>query len=208
MKKRLMALVFPALLSACGAPEDTAPPAPSPFHAREVSARHGEGFEMTDRQGRTRTLADWRGKVVLVFFGYTHCPDACPSALYRFSEVMERLGEEAAQVQVLFITLDPARDPPEILHNYATAFDPAFIGLYVSPERTPEMARAFHVFYRIAPGQTPDRYSVDHGVSVYAYGRSGRLRLEIPHTATADEVTDDVRRLIAEAEDRGQKTED
>ncbi|MDR3159551.1 MAG: SCO family protein [Zoogloeaceae bacterium] len=196
MKKRLAA-AFLALLAACGAPEDAAKSAP-PFHAEEIQAHYGEGFQMTDTQGQTRILADWRGKVVLVFFGYTHCPDACPSALYRFSQVMEILGQEATQVQVLFITLDPARDTPEVLRNYAPAFNPSFLGLYVRPERTPEMAHAFHVFYRITPGETPDRYSVDHSVSAYAYDPSGRLRLEIPHTATPDEVADDVRQLLLE----------
>ncbi|MDR1349659.1 MAG: SCO family protein, partial [Zoogloeaceae bacterium] len=119
MKKRLLLGLL--LLAACGAPQEAekSAAAASPFHAKEIEARYGEGFEMTDHLGQTRTLADWRGKVVLVFFGYTHCPDACPSALYRFSQVMEILGQEAAQVQVLFITLDPARDTPEMLRNYA-----------------------------------------------------------------------------------------
>ncbi|MDR0736000.1 MAG: SCO family protein [Zoogloeaceae bacterium] len=198
--KNFLLLALLAFLAACGAPEDatTAAAAPS-FHAKEVQAHYGEGFAMTDHLGQRRTLADWRGKVVLVFFGYTHCPDACPSALYRFSQVMELLGREAEQVQVLFITLDPARDTPEILGNYAPAFNPAFLGLYVSPERTPEMARAFHVFYQVTPGQTPDRYSVDHSVSTYAYDPAGHLRLEIPHTATPDEVADDVRQLLLES---------
>jgi protein SCO1/2 len=196
--KRALIAGFLVLLAACDkAEETTTPAAASPFHAKEVQAHYGEGFAMTDHLGQTRTLADWRGKVVLVFFGYTHCPDACPSALYRFSQVMELLGKQAAQVQVLFITLDPARDTPEILREYAPAFNPAFLGLYVSPEKTPELARAFHVFYQITPGQTPDRYSVDHSVSAYAYDPAGRLRLEIAHTATPEEVADDVRRLLA-----------
>ncbi|MDR2626106.1 MAG: SCO family protein [Zoogloeaceae bacterium] len=195
--RRLLVVGLLTFLAACSVSKDAEEaPAASPFHAKEIQAHYGEGFEMTDIQGQTRSLADWRGKVVLVFFGYTHCPDACPSALYRFSQVMELLGQEAAQVQVLFVTLDPARDTPEVLRNYAPAFHPSFVGLYTSPERTPEMARAFHVVYRIAPGETPDRYSVDHSVGTYAYDPTGRLRLEIPHIATPEEIADDVRQLL------------
>ncbi|MDR2365709.1 MAG: SCO family protein [Zoogloeaceae bacterium] len=203
--KRVLAIGFLALLAACDTAEDAAEPNAAPVavpsHAKEMQARYGEGYAMTDHLGQTRTLADWRGKVALVFFGYTHCPDACPSALYRFSQVMEILGPQAEQVQVLFVTLDPARDKPEILRDYTAAFNPNFLGLYVSPEKTPELARAFHVFYQVTPGQTPEHYSVDHGVGTYVYDTTGRLRLEIDHTATPDEVADSVRQLLAAKKD-------
>jgi protein SCO1/2 len=198
MKTRRFLAVGLLLLAACGEPKNAEPPAVSPFHAKEIQAHYGEKFEMTDHLGQTRTLADWHGKVVLIFFGYTYCPDACPSALYRFSQVMELLGAQSAQVQVLFVTLDTARDTPEVLRNYTAAFHPDFLGLYVPTEKIPEMARAFNVFYQITPGDTPERYNVDHSVSTYAYDPDGRLRLEISHLATPDEVVDDIRQLLSE----------
>ena len=207
MKKLFAAILSLACLCACDAPKP--PPTPvsaSLFHAEElVNPQYGRDFKLTDHNGQTRALPNWYGKVVLIFFGYTQCPDVCPSALYRSAQVMELLGDEAEKVQMLFISLDPARDTPTLLKTYVPSFHPSFLGLYTSVEQTPELARDFQVFYRVNPGQTPGSYTLDHSVTTYAYDPSGRLRLAIKHDATPEEVAEDIRRLLAESESAHQE---
>lgn len=194
MKKLFAAMLAMVCLAGCDAPVS----APL-FHAEElINPQYGRDFKLTDHNGQPRTLADWRGKVALIFFGYTQCPDVCPTALYRSVQVLELLGAQADHVQMLFITLDPARDTPELLRAYAPAFHPSFLGLYTSVAQTPELARDFKVFYRINPLETPGSYTVDHSVTTYAYDPSGRLRLAIKHDATPEEIAADIRRLLAE----------
>jgi protein SCO1/2 len=194
LKKWFMAILAIVCLCACEGAK------PTPFHAQALNnPQFGRDFKLTDHNGQTRTLADWRGKVALVFFGYTQCPDVCPSTLYRLAQVMALLGPQAEKTQVLFITLDPERDNPALLQAYTPSFHPSFLGLYTSVEKTPTLARDFQVFYRINPGQTPGGYSVDHSVATYAYDPSGRLRLSIPHDAAPEEIAEDIRRLLAEA---------
>jgi protein SCO1/2 len=155
-------------------------------------------FRLTDADGKIRALADWRGKVVALFFGYTHCPDACPTSLARAARAVRLLGAEGKKVQVIFVTLDPARDTPAVLREYPVAFHPDFLGLYVPTAQTPAMARAFRVFYRINPGATPQSYTLDHGVQTYVYDKKGTPRLAIPHAASAEEMAEDLRALVAE----------
>jgi protein SCO1/2 len=203
MNKSFAAILAAACLCACDAPKPPPAPISAPrFHAEEFvdPPTFGRDFKLTDHNGQTRALTDWRGKVVLIFFGYTQCPDACPTALYRSAQVMERLGPQAEKVQMLFISLDPARDTPELLRTYVPSFHPSFLGLYASPEQTPQLARDFQVFYRVNPGQTLGSYTVDHSVTTYAYDPAGRLRLAIKHTATSEDMAEDVQRLLAEAE--------
>jgi protein SCO1/2 len=203
MTKLFVTILVPvAFLCACDAPKPppSVPINVSRFHAEElVNPQYGRDFKLTDHNGQIRTLADWHGKVVLIFFGYTQCPDACPTALFRSAQVMERLGQQAEKVQMLFISLDPARDTPELLRTYVPSFYPSFLGLYTSLEQTQQLAHDFQVFYRVNPGQTPGSYTVDHSVTTYAYDPAGRLRLAIKHSATPEDVTDDVQRLLAEA---------
>lgn len=171
--------------------------APS-FHATVLdNPGFAQDFRLQDPDGRERTLADWRGKAVLLFFGYTQCPDVCPTALSRAARVMELLGPDAERLQVLFVTVDPARDTPELLKEYPTAFHPSFLGLRTSVEGTAEVARQFRVFYRINPGSTPSTYTIDHSVTSYAYDPEGRLRLAIAHDAPAEAVAQDIRTLLA-----------
>jgi protein SCO1/2 len=199
MKKLFAAILAAVCLSACDTPKPPAPVNVSPFHAEALSnPQFGYDFKLTDHNGQTRTLADWRGKVVLIFFGYTQCPDVCPSTLYRSAQVMERLGAQAEKVQMLFISLDPARDTPQLLSTYVPSFHPSFLGLYTSEEQTPELARDFQVFYQIVPGETPGSYTVSHSVITYAYDPAGHLRLSIKHDATPEEIAEDIQRLLAE----------
>lgn len=151
-----------------------------------------------DQHGKPRLLADFKGKVVLLFFGYTQCPDVCPTALHRATQVFAQLGDQAKDVQVLFMTLDPQRDTTELLSQYIPAFDQRFLGLRPAPEAVDSIAKIFRVFYRINPGSRPDTYTLDHGVTTYAYNRAGQLRLAISHGASADDVATDVALLLKE----------
>jgi protein SCO1 len=168
------------------------------FHATEVGDTPiARDFDLVDAAGRHLRLADFRGKVVLIFFGYTHCPDACPTALARAAQVMRLLGKDAGRLQVLFVTLDPERDTPDILRDYPRVFHPSFLGLAPPTGQTDEVARAFQVVFRKHPGSTPDDYTIDHSVFSYAYDPTGKPRLLIGHEASATEVADDLHKLLA-----------
>ncbi|MFC3340371.1 SCO family protein [Paracandidimonas soli] len=155
----------------------------------------GADFQLTDHKGQRRTLADFKGSVLLVFFGFTQCPDVCPTALFRATEVKELLGEEGKRIQVAFITIDPERDTPDVLEAYVTAFDPEFVGLYGSLEETQKTARDFKVFYAKVP--TGSSYTMDHTALTYVYDAKGKLRLALRHNQTAEEYAEDIRQVLA-----------
>jgi protein SCO1/2 len=163
-----------------------------------TGADFGKGFELTDHWGQTRRLEDFRGKVLAVFFGFTHCPDVCPSTLAEMAEVMARLGPRADQLQVVFITVDPERDTQALLAEYVPAFHPSFIGLRGDLEATARTAKSFRVFFQKVKGKTPESYTIDHTAGSYIYDRTGRLRLFVRHGAGADPILADVRRLLDE----------
>lgn len=185
-----------ALLLAATNPALAAPV--SAFNGVELSATasYAQDFRLTDHDGRTRSLADYRGKAVLLFFGYLQCPNFCPITLARLAEAMQLLGADAQRVQVLFITVDPERDPPQALKEYVTNFNPAFVGLHTTPAATPELALKFRVYYRKVPGATPDNYHIDHAVFSYAYDPTGRLRLRLSDSLSAADIAADLRRLL------------
>lgn len=165
------------------------------FHGLDVTGGlYGRDFRLNDPDGRERTLADFRGKAVMVFFGFTQCPDVCPTALARAVEVKQLLGEDGARLQVLFVTVDPERDTPEVLKAYMAAFDPGFIGLYGDPQRIAETAKEFQVVYKKVP--TGASYTMDHSALTYLYDPAGRLRLVMRHQQSAQEFADDLRRLL------------
>lgn len=161
-----------------------------------TGAEFGKGFELTDHHGKRRTLADFKGKVVTVFFGYTQCPDVCPTTLSEMAEVMKLLGDKADRVQVLFITVDPERDTEALLAQYVPAFDARFIGLYGTAEETAKVAREFKVFYQKVKGSKPDVYTVDHTAGSYVFDAQGRLRLFVKHAQGAEPLAQDLRTLI------------
>jgi protein SCO1/2 len=142
-----------------------------------TGADYGKDFTLTDHTGKTRTLADFRGKVLVVFFGYTHCPDVCPTTLADLKIAKEQLGRDGARLQVVFVTVDPERDTRELLANYVPAFDPSFLGLYGDVAGTARVAKEFKVFYQKVPGKTPASYTVDHTAGSYVFDSQGRLRL-------------------------------
>ncbi|NJD36513.1 MAG: SCO family protein [Betaproteobacteria bacterium] len=171
--------------------------AATPFNGVDIShaKSYAQDFRLTDHDGRTRTLADFRGKTVVLFFGYLQCPNYCPVTLARLAETMQLLGEDAKRVQVLFVTLDPERDLPPALKEYVTNFNPTFLGLYAAPAATADLALKFRVYYEKRPGPTATSYSIDHAVFSYAYDPQGRLRLLLKDSLTAAELASDLRRL-------------
>jgi protein SCO1/2 len=158
---------------------------------------YAKGFALTDHTGKPRTLADFKGKAVVVFFGYTQCPDVCPTTMAEMASVMQKLGPLADRVQVLFITLDPERDTQELLANYVPAFDKRFIGLRGTPEQTAKTAKDFKVFYSKVPGTDPGSYTIDHTAGSYVFDRDGRLRLFIRHGQGPDPIVHDLRQLLS-----------
>lgn len=158
---------------------------------------YAKGFALTDHTGKPRTLADFKGKAVVVFFGYTQCPDVCPTTMAEMASVMQKLGPLADQVQVLFITLDPERDTQELLANYVPAFDKRFLGLRGTPEQTAKTAKEFKVFYSKVPGTDPGSYTIDHTAGSYVFDRDGRLRLFIRHGQGPDPIVHDLRQLLS-----------
>ncbi len=161
-----------------------------------TGADFARGFELTGHDGKPRTLADFRGKVVTVFFGFTQCPDVCPTTLTEMAQVMKLLGDKADKVQVLFVTVDPERDTQQLLASYVPAFDPRFLGLYGDVEATARVAKEFKIFFQKVPGTTPGSYTVDHSAGSFAFDPQGRIRLFIRHGQGAEGLALDLRRLI------------
>lgn len=157
----------------------------------------GKDFQLTDHHGKVRRLADFQGKAVVLFFGYTQCPDVCPTTLSTMREAMALLGDDAKRVQVLFATVDPARDTQQLLAQYVPSFHPDFLGLYGDEKTIAATAKDFKVFYLKQPGKTPDSYSVDHSTGSYAFDPTGRLRLLLRHGETPTNVAADLKLLLA-----------
>jgi protein SCO1/2 len=189
------ALAAGLLLAGC----ERGPGKPS-FKATDVTgADYGRGFTLVDHTGATRSLADWKGKVVVLFFGFTQCPDVCPTTLATMADAMKRLGADADRVQVLFVTVDPERDTRAVLAPYVTAFDPRFVGLYGDKEATSKAAREFKVFYQKVPGKMPETYGIDHTAASYVIDAQGRLRLYVRHQQTAEDIAADLKVILAGA---------
>jgi len=166
------------------------------FHAQEVTgASYGRGFSLPDTEGRIRTLADFRGEVLGLYFGFIQCPDVCPTALSRAVAVKEQLGAQGARFRIAFVTVDPERDTPLVVRSYLNAFDPSFVGLIPPDQETlAKVAREYRVFYRKVP--TGSSYTMDHTATTFVYDPQGRLRLAVPHTLGANEFAADVALLL------------
>lgn len=181
------------LLLASGCQDNTV--GVSRFHGLDLTgASYGRDFRLRDAQGRERSLADFRGKVVLLYFGFTQCPDVCPTALSRAAEVKKLLGAEGERLQVIFVTIDPERDTPQVIQPYVAAFDPSFLGLYGDAQRTRETAAEFKVFYQKVP--TGGSYTMDHSTLSYVFDPQGRLRLALRHEQNAQDYAQDLQRLL------------
>ena len=169
----------------------------SPFKGIDVTgADYASGFQLTDFNGQTRSLSDFKGKVVMLYFGFVQCPDVCPTALTRAAAVMQQLGPQAAELQVIFVTVDPERDTPELLREYMAAFHPSFLALTGSAEATQKTADEFRVHYKKVP--TGSSYTMDHTALSYLIDRQGRIRVVLRHEQTVSDYTADVRTLLAQ----------
>ncbi|MFL6695930.1 MAG: SCO family protein [Vitreoscilla sp.] len=198
MKTRRFVLSLAALgalaLSGC---ERAAPP--HRFNAIDLTgASYAHGFDLPDFDGKPRTLADFKGKVTVVFFGYTQCPDACPTTMAELSGVLKTLGPDASRVQVVFITVDPLRDTPALLKNYVTNFRPDFLALRGSQAQTQAMIREFKLVVEKVPGKTPDSYTIDHTAGTYIFDPQGRIRLFASQSLDPALLTADIQALLAE----------
>jgi protein SCO1/2 len=167
------------------------------FRSTDVSgAQFGRDFALIDHTGKPRRLGDFHGKVVVVFFGFTHCPDVCPVTLAELAAARRQLGADGERVQVLLVTVDPERDTPEVLSKYVTAFDPGFLGLTGSPRQIAEVAREFKVVYQKVEGRQPASYSVDHSAGTFVFDPQGRLRLYVSYGQGAEVFAHDIALLL------------
>lgn len=193
MMRARLALLLLLALAACGKPEPV-----KPLHAIDIGWQHTEpDFHLSDAGGKPRSLADFRDKVVLVFFGYTHCPEVCPTTLADLAQAMRQLGPDASNVQVIFITLDPERDTPQVLAKFVPYFDPAFIGLYGDAQSTAQAAQSFGVNYR-KHMEKDGGYTIDHTDSTYLVGKGGKPLWMSRYAERTDYLVADIRRLLAE----------
>lgn len=196
MNARLVAALLAAVLvvMGCGKPDAVR------FKSTDITgADFARALDLSGHDGKARTLGDFNGKVLVVFFGFTHCPDVCPTTLARFAAVMKALGPDAERVQVVLVTVDPARDTPELLAKYVTAFNPAFLGLTGDAAAIERTAKEFRVIYEKQAGQTPDTYTVDHSSGIFVFDPKGRVRLFVSGQQDASALEHDIRLLLAGA---------
>ena len=194
MKKLLALLAFTVLLAGC----DKVKERPVAFQNTDLTGLdYARDFALTDHNGKPRTIADFKGKVVVMFFGYTQCPDVCPTTMVEMANVVKELGPSGKDVQVLFVTIDPERDKPELLAQYVPAFNPSFLGLYGDAAATARTAKEFKVFYAKVPGTTPENYSMDHTAGSYVFDRNGKIRLFLRHGKGAASIVPDLRQLLS-----------
>ena len=186
-------LLATTLLLAC-----TKPPA---FNATDLTGTEIGSASLnqvlTDHNGKPRKLSDFQGKVVVIFFGYTQCPDVCPTVLTKMREVMTLLGSDAEKLQVVFVTIDPERDTQALLAQYVPAFHPSFVGIYGDASATAAIAKDFKIFYQKQAGTTPASYTMDHSSGSYVIDAKGKLRLYLKHEDTAAQIAQDVKHLLA-----------
>jgi protein SCO1/2 len=188
MRAGLLAALF-ALLAGCQPKHK--------FENTDVSgATYGKDFALTDHTGKPRTLADFKGKVVAMFFGYTQCPDVCPTTMVMMREVMQQLGDDANRTQVLFVTIDPERDTQALLKQYVPSFDPRFLGLTGTPEQIAATAKEFKVFYQKVPSDNAGNYTMDHFAGMYLYDPEGHLRLFVRYGQQPGPIANDIRALL------------
>ena len=196
MRRRALLGVGLAALALAGC-DGFLPGGKTPFHGVDITGSDlGPDFRLTDHNGKERSLADFRGKVVALFFGYTHCPDVCPTTLSDMANAVKALGPDGARVQVLFVTVDPKRDTPELLRNYVPAFNPTFLGLHGDAAATAKVTKDFKIYAAEQPGKTPGSYTVDHSAQTLVFDTKGKLRLMLPYGSPGDKIASDLKILL------------
>lgn len=170
------------------------------FHSVDITGvDYAQGLALPDVDGKPRSLAEFKGKVVVVFFGYVHCPDVCPTTLAELAEIKRQLGADGQRLQAVFVTLDPERDTAAMLKAYVQGFDPQFVALRGTPQQVADAAKSFKVFHQRVKGSTPDGYLVDHTAGSYVFDPQGRVRLFARYGMPVADLTADVRKLLAGA---------
>lgn len=178
------------LLSACSEKKPQ-------FAAVDITgADYAKDFQLADHNGQPRSLKDFKDKVVVLFFGYTQCPDVCPTSMAELAEVKKQLGADGARLQGVFVTVDPERDTPEVLKAYMTNFDPTFLALRGTPEQLAAMAKDYKIYYKKVDGKTPTSYTMDHSAASYVYDTQGRLRLYTRYGSGIPALLSDVQLLL------------
>jgi protein SCO1/2 len=163
-----------------------------------TGADYATGFALTDHNGQARTLADFKGKAVVVFFGFTQCPDVCPTSMTEMAEAKKLLGPDGERLQGLFVSIDPQRDTPEIMKAYLASFDPTFLALYAAPDKLPDLAKSYRIYYKKVDGKTPTSYTMDHSAGSYVYDPKGRIRLYHRYGSGAQALAADLKILLNE----------
>lgn len=195
--KRRVAILACSLLCLAGSLLTACSPDKPSFKGVDITgADYAKGFSLPDQHGQLRSLKDFAGKVVVVFFGFTQCPDVCPTSLQELVEVKRLLGKEGDQLQAVFITLDPERDKPELLKAYMANFDPSFVALHPSPEQLVAVAKDFKIYYKKVDGKTATSYTLDHSAGSYTFDGQGRLRLYNRYGSGAAAMASDVALLL------------
>ncbi len=185
--------LLPALVAGCGQGKPN-------FQSIDLTgANYARDFRLPDAEGKERSLQDFRGKLVVVFFGFTQCPDVCPTAMSELAEIKRQLGADGSRLQGVFITVDPERDTPEVLKAYMANFDPSFVALRGSPEQLAQVAQEFKAYYKKVEGKQPGSYTMDHSAASFVYDTQGRLRLYVRPGSGPKVMLDDLRLLLKQA---------
>ena len=161
-----------------------------------TGAEYAKGFTLTDHNGQSRSLSDFKGKVVVLFFGYTQCPDVCPTSMVELAEVKRLLGSDGEKLQGVFVTVDPARDTSELLKAYMANFDPSFVAFVPTPDELADVAKRFKVYYKKQEGKTPTSYTMDHSAGSYVYDTHGNVRLYSRYGSGAKVLAQDIQTLL------------
>lgn len=193
----VLALAGVTLLAGCDKLSFSSAPKVSFQGVDLTGANYARQFSLPDQDGKIRTLQDFKGKVVVVFFGFTQCPDVCPTTLQELAQVKQALGPDGDRVQGVFITVDPERDKPDVLKAYLASFDPQFVALRGSPEQLKDVAKEFKVFYSKVPGKTPESYTMDHTAASFLFDPEGRIRVYSRYGSGTQGLLADVKALLA-----------
>lgn len=196
MLRRTALTIFPAAVLAAAGCTDSKPQ----FKSVDITGvDYAHDFQLTDHNGQSRGLKDFRGKAVVVFFGYTQCPDVCPTTLAELAQTKKLLGAEGEKVQGVFVTVDPERDTPEVLKAYMANFDPSFVALRPTPQQLEALAKDFKMYYKKVEGKTAGTYTMDHGAASYVYDPEGKLRLYTRYGSGVQALADDLKLLLGGA---------
>lgn len=197
--RRLCLLALAALITGCDKPGAGSGGSAASFRAVDITgAEYARSLSLQDQEGKARTLADFKGKVTVVFFGYTQCPDVCPTTMAELAQVKKSLGADGERIQGVFVSVDPERDTPELLKAYMGSFDPSFVALRGTAEQTAATAKEFKVFYAKVPGKTEGSYTVDHTAGSYVFDAAGKVRLFVRYGSGAEALAADLKTLLAQ----------